>query len=82
MTNKIPRLKEKYQQEVVPYLIKAFNYKNVMEVPKLDKISVSVGLGNAKEEPAQIEHCVKDLEMITGQHAVITHAKKAISNFK
>jgi len=80
--NKIPRLQEMYRKEIIPQLTKTFGYSNPMEVPKLEKISVSVGLGNAKEEPAQVENCVKDLELITGQHAVVTRAKKAISNFK
>ncbi len=78
----VPRLSEKYKAEVIPHLKERFGYDNVMEVPKIQKISVSVGLGNAKEDPNQIENSVNDIQLITGQKVVVTRAKKAISNFK
>lgn len=80
---KIPvRLQEVYKTEVVPYLIKTFSYKNVMQVPKLSKIVVNMGVGAAVTEPKILEEAVKELETITGQKASIRKAKKAISNFK
>ncbi len=80
---KIPvRLQEVYKTEVVPYLIKTFSYKNVMQVPKLSKIVVNMGEGAAVTEPKILEEAVKELETITGQKASIRKAKKAISNFK
>lgn len=77
-----PRLSDKYTKEVVPQLKERFGYSNIMEIPSIEKISVSVGLGNAKEDPNQIENAVNDIQMITGQKVVVTKAKKAISNFK
>lgn len=77
-----PRLQEKFTKEVVPYLKGKLGYNNVMQIPYIEKISVSVGLGNAKEEPAQIQNCINDIQLITGQKVVVTKAKKAISNFK
>ena len=80
---KIPaRLQEVYKSEVVPQLTKLFSYKNVMEVPKLSKIVVNMGVGAAVTEPKILEEAVKDLESITGQKASLRKAKKAISNFK
>ena len=76
------RLKDFYKEEIVDAMIKKFEYKNVMEVPKLDKIVVNMGVGEAKDNPKILESAVKDLEAITGQKAVITKAKKAIANFK
>ena len=63
-------------------MIKKFGYKNIMEVPKIDKIVVNMGVGEAKENPKVLEAAVADMEKITGQHAVITKAKKSIANFK
>lgn len=77
-----PRLLEMYKQEIVPLLIKQFNYKNVMQVPKLHKITLNIGVGKATQDPKLLEDAVKDLEMIAGQKPVIRKAKKAISNFK
>lgn len=76
------RLKEQYQNEIVKDLTKKFGYKNVMEVPKLVKIVVNVGLGEAKENKKLLESAQGDLEIITGQHAVVTNAKHSIANFK
>lgn len=80
---KIPsRLANFYHSDVVPTLIKAFTYKNVMQVPKIEKIVVNMGVGAAVSEPKILEEAVKELESITGQKASIRKAKKAISNFK
>jgi large subunit ribosomal protein L5 len=76
------RLKEKYQNEVVPALMERFQYENVMEVPKLEKIVVNMGIGEAKDNPKALENAVKELELIVGQKAVVTKAKKSIANFK
>lgn len=76
------RFKDMYKDQIVDAMIKKFEYKNVMEVPKLDKIVVNMGVGEAKDNPKILESAVKDLETITGQKAVITKAKKAIANFK
>lgn len=76
------RLREKYVNEVVPALIEQFQYKNVMEVPKLEKIVINIGLGEAKDNPKALESAVKELALITGQKPVVTKAKKSISNFK
>ena len=76
------RFKDMYKDQIVDAMIKKFEYKNVMEVPKLDKIVVNMGVGEAKDNPKILESAVKDLEAITGQKAVITKAKKAIANFK
>ncbi len=76
------RLKETYQNEIVPAMIKKFEYKNVMQVPKLEKVVVNMGVGEAKENAKLLEAAMKDLETITGQKAVVTKAKKSIANFK
>ena len=76
------RLKEQYQNEIVDAMIKKFGYKNIMEVPKLDKIVVNMGVGEAKENAKLLEAAIKDMETITGQKAVPTKAKNAIANFK
>jgi large subunit ribosomal protein L5 len=76
------RLKEKYQNEVVPALMEKFQYENIMEVPKLEKIVVNMGVGEAKENPKTLEAAVKELELIVGQKPVITKSKKSIANFK
>jgi large subunit ribosomal protein L5 len=77
-----PRLAEKYRKEIVPAMMKKFNYKNIMQVPRLEKISVNVGVGQATQDPKLIETAVTEIEAITGQKAAVTKAKKAISNFK
>lgn len=76
------RLKEMYKDEIVDAMIKKFGYKNVMEVPKLDKIVVNMGVGEAKENAKVLEMAVNDMETITGQKAVITKAKNSVANFK
>ena len=76
------RLKEKYQNEVVPALMERFQYENIMEVPKLEKIVVNMGVGEAKENPKTLEAAVKELELIVGQKPIITKSKKSIANFK
>ena len=75
-------LKEQYEKEIVPALMKKFNYKSVMEVPKLDKIVINIGLGDVKENPKDLENARKDLEQITGQKPITTKSKKAIAAFK
>ncbi len=76
------RLKEIYKNEIVDAMVKKFGYKNVMEVPKLDKIGVNMGVGEAKENAKVLEMAVGDMETITGQKAVVTKAKKSVANFK
>ena len=76
------RLKDQYKAEIVPALTKKFGYENVMQVPKLDKIVINLGVGEAKENPKALESVVADLETITGQKAVLTKAKNSIANFK
>jgi large subunit ribosomal protein L5 len=78
----LSRLKEQYDHEIVEAMTKKFEYKNVMEVPKLVKIVVNMGVGEAKENAKVLEAAVHDLEIITGQKAVTTKAKKSIANFK
>ncbi|HEX37887.1 MAG TPA: 50S ribosomal protein L5 [Candidatus Cloacimonetes bacterium] len=76
------RLLEKYRKEIIPELTKKHEYANVMEVPKLKKVTVNIGVGEATQERASLDNARKQIEAITGQHAVITKAKKSISNFK
>ncbi len=76
------RLKSMYKDEIVPAMIKKFGYKNVMEVPKLDKIVVNMGVGEAKENAKILESAMKDMETITGQKAIVTKAKNSVANFK
>ena len=76
------KLREQYKKEVVPALIKKFNYKSVMEVPKLEKIVINVGLGDIRENPKALENTINDLSIITGQKPVITKARKSIAAFK
>ena len=76
------RLKEMYQNEIVEAMIKKFGYKNIMEVPKLDKIVINMGVGEAKDNAKVLETAVKELETITGQKVVVTRAKKSVANFK
>ena len=76
------RLKDTYQNEIVKGMIDKFGYKNIMEVPKLDKIVLNMGVGEAKDNAKVLEAAVKDMETITGQKAVITKAKNSVANFK
>ena len=76
------RLKEQYQNEIVDALTKKFGYKNIMEVPKLEKVVINMGVGEAKDNAKLLDSAVADLEKITGQKAVICKAKKSVANFK
>ena len=76
------RLKETYQNEIVDAMIKKFEYKNIMEVPKLDKVVINMGVGEAKENAKILESAMKDLEIIAGQKPITTKAKNSIANFK
>ena len=76
------RLKEQYQNEIVDALIKKFGYKNIMEVPKLDKVVINMGVGEAKDNSKLLDSAIGDLEKITGQKAVVCRARKSVANFK
>ena len=76
------RLKEQYITEIAPAMQKKFGYENVMQIPKLDKIVVNMGVGEAKENAKLLESAVADMQLITGQKPVLTKAKKSIANFK
>ena len=76
------KLREQYEKEVVPALMKKFNYKSIMQVPKLDKIVINIGLGDTRDNPKSLENAMNDLTQITGQRPMITKAKKSIAAFK
>ena len=76
------RLKEQYQNEIVDAMIKKFGYKNIMEVPKLDKVVINMGVGEAKDNAKALDSAIADMEKITGQKAVVCKAKKSVANFK
>ena len=76
------RLKEQYKNEIVDAMIKKFGYKNMMEVPKLDKVVINRGVGEAKDNAKVLESAVADMEKIAGQKAVVTRAKNSVANFK
>ena len=76
------RLKETYNSEIVAAMKEKFGYKNIMQVPKIDKIVINMGVGEAKENAKSLESAVNDMQIITGQKAVITKAKKSVANFK
>ena len=76
------RLKDMYKDEIVDAMIKKFGYKNIMEVPKIDKIVLNMGVGEAKDNAKALESAVKDMETITGQKVVTTKAKNSVANFK
>lgn len=78
----MPRLKDKYKKEVAPALMTKFGYKSVMQVPKLDKVIVNVAAGEAKDNVKILDSVMSDLEIITGQHGVVSKAKKSVANFK
>jgi large subunit ribosomal protein L5 len=78
----VTRLQEKYEKEVVPALMEKFGYKNIMEVPKLDKVVVNMGVGEAKDNAKVLESAMADMQLITGQKPILTRAKKSIANFK
>lgn len=75
-------LKETYKSEIAPALMKKFEYKSVMQIPKLDKIVINVGCGEARENSKVVDAIVRDLQIITGQHPVVCRAKKSVANFK
>ena len=76
------RLKDLYSNEIKDAMVKKFGYKNVMQIPKLDKIVINMGVGEAKENAKVLDTAIKDLETITGQKAVVTRAKESVANFK
>ena len=76
------RLKDQYQNEIVDAMIKKFGYKNIMEVPKLDKVVINMGVGEAKDSANLLESAIADMEKIAGQKAVVTRAKNSVANFK
>ena len=82
MDKYIPRIKKQYSESIAPSLHKEFGYSSVMQIPTLEKISVSVGVGEANENKKLLESAVKEIEQNTGQHAVKTKARKSIANFK
>ena len=82
MSEKMPNLKKKYQAEVAPALMQKFGYKSPMQIPRLDKIVVNCGCGEARDNSKVLEAVVSDLTTITGQKAIITKAKKSVANFK
>jgi Ribosomal protein L5 len=78
----LSRLRETYKNEIVDAMMKKFSYKNVMEVPKLEKVVINMGVGEAKDNAKVLDAAVKDLEIIAGQKVVLTKAKKSVANFK
>jgi large subunit ribosomal protein L5 len=78
----VPRLQEKYLNEVVPAMMEKFSYKNVMEVPRLEKIVINMGVGEAKDNAKILEAAVAELTLIAGQKPIITRARKSVANFK
>ena len=78
----VARLKKKYNEEVAPALMQKFQYKSVMQIPRIDKIVVSVGCGDCKDNAKALDAVIKDISAITGQHAVATVARKSVANFK
>ena len=78
----MPALRTKYQEEVAPALMKKFEYKSVMQIPKIDKVVVNVGCGEARDNAKVLDAVVRDLTTITGQKAIVTIAKKSVANFK
>jgi large subunit ribosomal protein L5 len=77
-----PRLQERYREEIVPALMNEFGYKNVMQAPRLEKVTINVGLGEAVQNAKALDAASTDVATVTGQHPVITRAKKSIANFK
>ena len=76
------KLREQYEKEVVPALMKKFNYKSIMQVPKLEKIVINIGLGDTRDNPKALDNAINDLSIITGQRPIITKARKTIAAFK
>jgi len=80
--NGMPILQKRYRDDVVPTLIEEFNYENVMEVPRVTKMVVNIGMGEANDEPKTMDHAVDTLRIITGQQPIVTRAKKSVASFK
>ena len=78
----MPKMKDVYQKEVVPALQKEFSYENVMQIPKIQKITLNMGVGEAVGDKKQMENAVKDLEQLAGQKVVVTKARKSVAGFK
>ena len=78
----MPRLQEKYRHDVAPALMKKFSYKSPMQIPKIDKVIVNVGCGEARDNAKALDAVIADISAITGQKAVVTRAKKSVANFK
>jgi len=76
------KLREQYEKEVKPALMKKFEYKSIMQVPKLEKIVINIGLGDLKDNPKALDNAINDLKQITGQQPIVTKAKKSIAAFK
>ena len=76
------KLREQYEKEVIPAMMKKFGYKSVMQVPKLEKIVLNIGLGDVKDNPKSLENAMNDLKIITGQSPIVTKARKSIAAFK
>lgn len=76
------RLQERYEKEVVPAMMEKFGYKNIMQVPKIEKVVINMGVGEAKDNPKVLEAAVGDLQIIAGQKPILTRAKKSVANFK
>ena len=80
--SRVPRLLQRYKEEVVPALMERFGYKNIMQVPKIEKVVVNIGLGEALQNPKALDHAARDLATITGQKPLVTRARKSIATFK
>ena len=76
------RLKDTYKQDIVPAMMKKFNYKNIMQVPKLEKVVINMGMGDIKENPKALDSALEELATISGQAPVVTYARKSVANFK
>lgn len=82
MATEVPRLKEKYQNDVAAAMMKKFGYKNIMQIPKLEKVVINMGVGEAIQNPKALDAAVSDLTKISGQKPIVTKAKKSIAGFK
>lgn len=78
----MPRLKDTYTQEIVPAMMEKFSYKNIMQVPKLVKVVINMGMGDAKDNPKALDSALQELAIISGQKPVVTYARKSVANFK
>ncbi|NMA49864.1 MAG: 50S ribosomal protein L5 [Tissierellia bacterium] len=76
------RLRDRYKEEIMPALMTEFSYKNIMQVPKLEKVVINMGVGEARDNPKALESAIKELQIIAGQKPLVTEAKKSIANFK